>query len=243
MTEKVSNNNPTFPSVRETIRKFNMYGKTNGFLCIPNKSKNYTNLSSPTTSTSRSTLSGNTNKIEQPLSTTRNNRERFSISSSSVPTDASPTVIYKDFQVPRNNNSNDIGLEVIESVPPSRKQTMNNNESHGSIHCAPSIIGDYGENDIEQSGDFYRRTPPPLPPFLALPNLQDESNSSRKRSLPLSTFLLEIGALVVVFILCMVLVLAIREEQIDLRITMQVVFFLSLFNKMLILRLFIHIFI
>jgi hypothetical protein len=52
-----------------------------------------------------------------------------------------------------------------------------------------------------------------------------------KRSLPLSNFMMEIGALLVVFIICMVLVLAIRADETKLRTTMQVRY-IFLFNSL-----------
>jgi len=234
MTEILNNNNSTYPSVRETIQKFNMYGKLNGSLSIPIQLKTNTHSSTSTISE---------NKTEHNISTATinllpyTNEKRHSISSISHINNEN----IESISVPMNNgplniihnNSDDIGLTVIE-YPKSRKQTINNDETHESLHCAPSTIDDYGENDIQQQPrDLYPpiplRLPPPLPPGFALPNIQ-ESNSPRKRSLPLSNFLLEIGALVVVFILCMVLVLAIREEQLNLRTTMQV-FILFFFIK------------
>ena len=103
----------------------------------------------------------------------------------------------------------DIGLEIIELTPPPR-------ENHAS-----SIIEAYGESDIQQELSDLNITLPPLPP--PLPHVTKELNEESKRSLPLSNFLLEISALVVVFILSMVLVLAIREQT-NLRTTMQVCF-------------------
>jgi hypothetical protein len=164
-----------------------------------------------------------------------NNKNTESIS---IPTYTSPAIIYKEIRIPTNNNNrsnsihysdfDDIGLEIIEPIG-TRKQIINNNERHDSIQCASSTIQDYEEHDIQQqSRDLYHPTsPPPLPPpVFTSTHLQEESNDSRKRSLPLTTFSLEIGALVVVFILCMILVTAIREEQAKLRTAMQVIFFL-----------------
>jgi hypothetical protein len=50
-----------------------------------------------------------------------------------------------------------------------------------------------------------------------------------KRSLPLSNFVMQLGALLVVFIICMVLVLAIKDGEADLRTVLQVyiIFLLS----------------
>lgn len=110
-----------------------------------------------------------------------------------------------------------IGLEVIEQVPTQEQP-----------QCPAPINTDYEENDMpEQSKDgspaaFPARLsspPPPPPPRLhTLSSNHDES----KRSFPLSNFLLEAGVLFVLFILCMVLVLAIRETQNDLRMIMEV---------------------
>jgi len=202
-----------------------MYGKLNGSLSIPIQLKTNTHSSTSTISE---------NKTEHNISTATidllpyTNEKRHSISSIShinneniesisIPMDNNRSNLI-------NNNCDDIGLSVIEYAIP-RKLTINNDETHESIHCAPSTIDDYGENDInQQPRDVYPRIslqlPPPLPPVFTLP--KEESNSPRKRSLPLSNFLLETGALVVIFILSMVLVLAIREEQANLRTTMQV---------------------
>ncbi|CAF5140584.1 unnamed protein product, partial [Rotaria magnacalcarata] len=76
---------------------------------------------------------------------------------------------------------------------------------------------------------------PPLPPLSTSlspfrPGQQQHFSKGEtqiyipKRHLPVSNFLLEIGALLVVFILCMVLVLAIREDETKLRTTMQLVY-------------------
>lgn len=45
-----------------------------------------------------------------------------------------------------------------------------------------------------------------------------------ERTLPVSNFLLELAAFAIVFIVCMVLVTAIREDETKLRTTMQVEF-------------------
>jgi hypothetical protein len=234
MTEQIL----TYPSVRETIQKFNMYGKANGSLPIELKKDNTHVSSLSISSTSRLIVTendSNSNEIQQ---------QRYSISSKSTTNDenigsvrtpvyASPTVANKDPQKSRSNsmhnNLDDIGLGIIEPIE-TQRQKNNNDEIHESLKPVPSTIADYGEHDIpQQVRDLYPpispRLPPPLPPVFALPNLQDESNSPRKRTLPLSIFLLEIGALVVMFILSMVLVLAIREEQANLRTTMQVFIF------------------
>ena len=110
----------------------------------------------------------------------------------------------------------DRGLEVIEPIVLPDETML----------YAPSIIDAYGETDMHvQEEHTYPPLPPPripLPPLPASTSLPKEALHQRRRTLPLSNFLIEIGALVVIFILCMVLVLAIREDQAELRVTMQV---------------------
>jgi hypothetical protein len=267
MTAPLSNNNFSYPSVRETIRRFDMLGELNGFSSIPIKSKT-NNHSSPSISLASGSTGSeyilSSNEIQQETTDLQSDihQKRLSIISNShinngdielvsFPIYASPAIIYGECQFPPKNNSDDIGLEVIESVE-TQQQSIIDDKTHNSLQSTASIIEDYEENDIQQeSKDVYRsvplpRLPPPLPP---LPHVQEESNYQSKRSFPLSNFLLEIAALLVVFILCMVLVLAIRENQANLRTTMQVL--ISLINyfhfHILImfdlLRLFIHIFI
>ena len=224
MTEEVSNNKS---SVREIIRRFNMLGKVNGSLFMPMRFKDNTHSTSSVSLTSRSTISeyisspNETSTVTMNHQTSVQQQKRLSIASTfhinieplSIPTYASPVIINKNTQVPVND---DIGLEVIESV-----QT---HEIHTNTEYSSSMIEDYEESDIQQQpNNLYptvSRHPPPLPPSVSsLPSVAEES----KRSLPLSNFLLEFGALIVVFILSMVLVLAIRDQS-NLRTTMQVYF-------------------
>jgi hypothetical protein len=223
MTEEVSNNKS---SVREIIRRFNMLGKVNGSSFMPMRFEDHTHSTSSISLTSRSTISEYISSSNEISAVTINHQTRvqqkrpsipstchINIEPLSIPTYASPVIINKNTQVPVND---DIGLEVIESV-----QTR---ETHANTECSSSMIEDYEESDIQQQpNDLYptvSRRPPPLPPSVfSLPNVAEES----KRSLPLSTFLLEFGALIVVFILSMVLVLAIRDQS-NLRTTMQVYF-------------------
>lgn len=246
MTEVISNNNSIYPSIRETIRKFNMYGKSNGYLTVPIPSRNNSASSSITDlnsiSTTTSDLQSDTHKKTPPIST-KSSEDNENIESIPVPIYALPAITRNEFQVPIvkirsnpiQNNADDIGLEIIES-----------RETNDAL----STISDYGEHDIEQEQqrkDSYSPASPRLPPLpsvFSLPNSQDDSNHSQKRTLPSSNFLLEIGALVIVFIVCMILVLAIREEQANLRTTMQVLSFFLIFEyNHVFLRLFIHIFI
>jgi hypothetical protein len=215
MPEKISENDNSL--VRETIRRFNILGSSS----IPIKLKNNNHS---TSSASRSTMSEyglSPNEISTATIDLQSSEHQTkpSIPSTShlmnEPIYASPVIINKQRQVPMNKNSDDVGLEVIESV-----------QTHDTIECSSSIIEDYEESDIQHlPEDVYPPVPcsppPPLPPIFAIPTLAQDSNSQSKRSLPLSNFLLEIGALIVVFILSMVLVLAIRDQT-SLRITMQV---------------------
>ena len=118
----------------------------------------------------------------------------------------------------------DRGLEVIEPIVLPDETMLY--ARHASVLYAPSIIDAYGETDMHvQEEHTYPPLPPPripLPPLPASTSLPKEALHQRRRTLPLSNFLIEIGALVVIFILCMVLVLAIREDQAELRVTMQV---------------------
>ncbi|CAF0917390.1 unnamed protein product [Rotaria sordida] len=157
----------------------------------------------------------------------KKNTERTSVS-----VDTSPTVIYKELQSPvnnsqsnsRHNSFDDIELRLIETID-TRKQIIDN---HNNIQYSSSIIENYEVNDIQQQPIDMSSSPglppPPPPPVFALPHVQQESTYHPKRTLKLSNFLLEIGVLITIFIVCMVLVLAIRQDQVNLRITKQVVY-------------------
>ncbi|CAF2483887.1 unnamed protein product [Rotaria sp. Silwood2] len=164
------------------------------------------------------------------LSNSSINKKNMEPRSSSIYT--LPTIIYKELQSPINNNQSesshknfdDIELGIIETID-TRKQIIDN---HDSIQYPTSTIDDYEVNDIQRQSIYLSspsgQPPPPPPPVFALPYVQQESTYQPKRTLQLSNFLLEIGILITIFILCMVLVLAIREDQVNLRITMQVVY-------------------
>ena len=131
---------------------------------------------------------------------------------------SSPAMVCEELPAETESNSiddrffpidlDDRGLEVIEPGIGTGETMLY--ARHASVIYGPSIIDTYAETDIQVQEE---RHSPPLPP----PRIPQ-----RRRTFPLSNFLLEIGALVVIFILCMVLVLAIRENQAELRVTMQV---------------------
>ncbi|CAF3620637.1 unnamed protein product [Rotaria socialis] len=249
MAERILNNNGiglSYSSVRDIIRKFNMLARRNDSSSSKLTKLNHNTPSSSTLSSTISKCISSTNETLTlpPASTAtitcpryNQNQRRLSNSyinrinpdSEFVSIKNSPTITYREIQTPmmnsrlcsRHENSDDIGLAIIDN----RRQIV---DDHDSSQCASSIIDDYEINDIERQSQEELSTPerrPPLPPsVLALPNLQQESTYPRKRTLPLSDFLLEIGILIVIFILCMVLVLAIREDQNNLRITMHIVY-------------------
>jgi hypothetical protein len=225
MTEHLSNHHSSYPK----IQKFDTYTKANGSLSIPIPLKTNTRC--------RSAMSDSDiypNKTEPHVSTAtiylRPNsvQRRFSISPVSYRHDeiVQPTLppIYAS---PTVNPSDDIGLEIIE-LKETRKANVDNEISRRNLQCIPSVGNEvYEENDTQQeSSNSYPSTPPrpppPLPSLSIVPNDEDSSKSPRKRTFPKSIILLEISALIVVFMVSMVLVLAIREEQVNLRITMQV---------------------
>lgn len=145
--------------------------------------------------------------------------------------DAALLTLHPLYTSPRNNRSDEKGLEMLE-LPIPRKESVLTNISCESNRYPPSTIEHYGENDTQRrSSNNYPIALPPLPPRLssvlvgAQVDGEEEYEFSQKRSFPVSILLLEIGALVTIFILSMVLVLAIREEQVNLRTTMQVTFF------------------
>jgi hypothetical protein len=227
-----------YSSVRETVRKFNTLGELHSVVSVPIKLKTNTHSSSITSSMSQYGSSPHEIEEQNIIRTTTMNRHLPSRStindenekSESMITYASPVLMSNELQI--QSNDDDIGLEIIESVE-TRKQIINKDATRDSLQCTSSIIEDYEANDIpERQRELYpstapHRPPPPLPPTVfPFSHLQEESNYQPKRTLPLSNILIEIGALVVVFILCMVLVLAIRENQSKLRITMQVYSFL-----------------
>ncbi|CAF5064727.1 unnamed protein product [Rotaria magnacalcarata] len=252
MTERILNNTGiglSYSSVRDIIRKFNMLARRNDSSSSKLTKLNHNIQSSSTLSSTISKCISSTNEtLTLPQASTvtitypqyNQNQRRLSNSyinrintdSEVVSIKNSPTIIYREIQTPmmnnrlysRHDNFDDIGLAIIDN----RRQII---ENHDSSQCASSIIDDYEINDIQrQSQDEHstpERRPPPPPSVLALPNLQQESTYQRKRTLPLSYFLLEIGILIVIFILCMVLVLAIREDQNNLRVAMHVCLFVN----------------
>jgi hypothetical protein len=251
MTERILNNNGiglSYSSVRDIIRKFNMLARRNASSPSKLTKLNHNTHSSSTISSTISKCISSTNEtLILPQASTATitypqynlNQRRLSNSYiNKIHTDTefvsinnSPTMTYREIQTPmmnsrlysRHDNFDDIGLAIIDN----RRQIIDN---HDSSQCASSIIDDYEINDIQRQSQDEHSTPerraPPLPPsVLALPNSQTESTYPQQRTLPLSDFLLEIGILIVIFILCMVLVLAIREDQNNLRITMHVCLF------------------
>lgn len=249
----------SYSSVRDIIRKFNMLARINDASSskLATKLNHKTHSSSTLSSTISKCISSTNETLTLPQASTATitfpqynlNQRRLSNSyinrihtdSEFVSINNSPMMTYREIQTPmmnsrlysRHENFDDIGLAIIDT----RRQIIDN---HDSSQCASSIIDDYEINDTQrQSEDEHstperrrrrRPAPPPLPPsVLALPNFQQESTYSGKRTLPLSDFLLEIGILIVIFILCMVLVLAIREDQNNLRITMHVCLFANCF--------------
>lgn len=129
---------------------------------------------------------------------------------------------------PKKKQSNEKDFETIELQIP-RKDSVLTNISCESNRHPPSTIEHYGDNETQRRlSNNYPITLPPLPArlssiFVASPSEEDEYDSPEKRSFPVSILLLEIGALATIFIISMVLVLAIREEQVNLRTTMQVI--------------------
>ncbi|CAF0800823.1 unnamed protein product [Adineta steineri] len=250
MTEDMLNNASVSSSVREKIYKYNMLANTNGkFSSKSIKLRNNAYSVSSINSVSRSTLSdylsgSNENQHEHNspnrTSTIINHfqsnidKRKSSVSlnshkhdelkeTPSISIHATTPIISKELRIPTQNNSDEIGLEIIES------ETI-----HDNYRSRSTTIEHYGEDSIQQqttdisliTPSPQSRLPPPLPPLplsgRSFSNL--ESTIPIKRSFPLSNLLLETGALVVVFILCMVLVLAIKENQANLRTTMQIVY-------------------
>ena len=105
-------------------------------------------------------------------------------------------------------NPDGFGKEVTPSI------TQQNQSSAFSPNTGQD--GKRPEEQLPTSGSL------PLPTEAPKRRRKLDLLRSSKRSLPLGNFLKEIGALLVVFTLSMVLVLAIREDQLNLRIAMQV---------------------
>lgn len=205
MSEQTLYNSSIYPSVRETIQKFNMHGKSDLYSSVVMKLRNK-NLSLSTESTTMSDLQFDTQQKTSSFSL-KSLEDNEHIESEAILMHSPPPTISEQIQIPANH-SEDIGLEIIESL-----------KMKESLHNKPSTIADYGVPDVQ-----FLPSPrlPPLPPAVSTSSSQNGSMSSRKRTLPLTNFLLEIGALVIMCIICMILVLAIREEQANLRTTMQV---------------------
>lgn len=229
MPEHISNHHSSYP----LIQKLDTHKKANGSLSIPISLKSNTRCRS---AMSESDLNSNGIELQTSTAITMYRQPSMMQGRSSISPVShrhnetvqltSPAI----YASPMIDPFDDIGLEIIESKE-IRKSDIDNETSRKSLQCIPSVTTeDYEENDTQQQSNHSYpstppRLPPPLPPLSIVPNIEDESNSSRKRSLPMSIFLLEISALVVVFIVSMVLVLAIREEQENLRTTMQVISF------------------
>ncbi|CAF1258902.1 unnamed protein product [Rotaria sp. Silwood1] len=141
--------------------------------------------------------------------------------------------------------SDSVGLEIPSPIPANRRNLMTpygeEYNRRSNSQNAPFTITQYERNENEeQNGNklvHSSNRPPPLPPPLPPPTsalvyraqqrrvIHDETQTyTPKRFLPISNFVMETGALLVVFILCMVLVLAIREDESNLRTTMQIAY-------------------
>lgn len=103
------------------------------------------------------------------------------------------------------------------------EQMLDDNISHSSVR---EIVKNFNSNgDNNNSGVVPIQIETTQQRILTDENSHSSISStvdSRKRTLPSSTFSLEIGALILVFMLTMVLVAAFREDQTNLRSTMQV---------------------
>ena len=103
----------------------------------------------------------------------------------------------------KNDRSDDRGLETIELQIP-RKQSVITFIHRESIQYAPSTIEHYGENEMQRrSSNSHSSTLPPLPARLSSMVVASQSDEEydipQERSFPVSLFLLEIGALVMVY--------------------------------------------
>ncbi|CAF3448741.1 unnamed protein product [Rotaria sp. Silwood1] len=225
----LKHNTQSLSSLNSTNRSMmSKYGLNPNEIEQEKKSSNET-LISPTISTATIHFqSSQQHKRISNFSTSSINTRNTESTSISIYT--SPTIIYKELQSSINNNQSkpkhhsldDIDIKIIETID-TQKQISNNQNS--IQYAASAIIEDYEVNDIQRQS-ICMSSPPelPPPPVFALPYLQQESTYQPKRTFQSSTFLLEIGILITIFILCMVIVLAIREDQVNLRITMQVVY-------------------
>ncbi|CAM4890103.1 unnamed protein product [Rotaria socialis] len=148
----------------------------------------------------------------------------------------------------KNIDMDSIGLEIPEPTKTSRKHTVSHNEliydHRSNVQRAPFDTINYEQNQNQIDKQYEDRStiamyrpppPPPLPPLSAPLSPFRRGQQQRfaegethvyipERHFPSSNFLLGIGALLAVFILCMVLVLAIREDETKLRTTMQLVY-------------------
>ena len=143
-----------------------------------------------------------------------------------------------------DNKSDDIGLEMIKRTN-NETEIINDDNTHDDMEYPLTNANDYEVADIQQQvrdshvssrSSSLSLPPPPPPSLLALPHFHDESTYHPRRTLTLSKFLFEISALIVVFIFCMVLILAIRDNQDNLRITMEV-WYLSMRNSYMMINL------
>ncbi|CAF1240098.1 unnamed protein product [Adineta steineri] len=139
----------------------------------------------------------------------------------------------------RNDDINSIGLEIIRPVASIQRHDFNNNEGRNhrtNFSERPLTIIERSETEDSQSErrdpflrPFSSREPAPQPPsYSKRPSILNNSQSHPAiRTYPFSNFLMGIGALIIVFLFCMILVLAVKEEQgqeKNLRITMRLIF-------------------
>ncbi|CAF3087599.1 unnamed protein product [Rotaria sp. Silwood2] len=142
----------------------------------------------------------------------------------------------------QNVDHESVGLEISDTIITNRRNPNTSierdDDRRTNVRSAPSTITKFEQHRVTLPSSSHR-SPPPLPPppklpsTSALPSFREQQQRiagletqeyTPRTFLPLSNFMMEIGALLVVFIICMVLVLAIREDESNLRTTLQLVY-------------------
>lgn len=213
------NNHQHYLSVPEMVRQINQIENTGSSRSLPIQLRDEPQSSSLISSASPSTRTGYGSSVHDSMdeihgSIVLMDHQSDSRSGLAMPLQLSSANGHCSSQ---NNllNPDGFGQEVIPSI------AQQNQSSDSSPNTGQD--GKHPEEPLPTSGSL------PLPAKAPQRSRKLDLFHSGKRSLPLGNFLKEIGALLVVFTLCMVLVLAIREDQLNLRIAMQVSESLSFF--------------
>ena len=209
------NNHQHYLSVPGMIRHFDQISDTGSSRSLPITLDNDLHSSSLISSASQSTRTGYGCSVHDSIDELHGPMELQT---------ESPTRLVTESSLSPQNGHCASGIDltisssqvnVLNSNDFDQEGTPSNDQREQSQSLDPSA-------NIEMDGKDQLTGPLPLPTKASRPSRDLYLLRWRTRSLPIGNFLKEIGALLVVCTLCMVLVLAIREDQFNLRIAMQV---------------------